>query len=52
MLLFKYAPGIPKGYETEYCKTKTSMKFGYFQVAFYARIMVSGDENKALQDMI
>ncbi len=32
-----YTPGISEGRETEGCKTKTSMKFGYFQVAFNAR---------------
>ena len=47
-----YATGISKGLETDGCKTNSSPKFGYFEVAFNARIMVSGDENKALQDMI
>jgi len=28
------------------------MEFGYLEVAFYARIIVSGDEDNALQDMI
>jgi hypothetical protein len=31
-------PGILKDRETDNCKTKTSMKFGYFEVAFHARI--------------
>jgi len=40
------------GPKTDDCKTKASMEFGYLEVAFYARIIVSGDEDNALQDMI
>ncbi len=32
-----YGPGISKGRETDDCKTKPSMKFGYFEVVSYAR---------------
>jgi len=38
---YLHAPGISEGRETEYCKTKTSMKFGYFEVVTYARYVVT-----------
>ncbi len=36
-----YATGILKGRETEYCKTNSSMEFGYFGVVTYARNLES-----------
>lgn len=32
-----YTPGILKDRQTDDCKTNSSPKFGYFQVAFNAR---------------
>jgi hypothetical protein len=43
---FLYAPGIPKGRETDDYKTNSSPKFGYFEVVFYARNLASEDVGK------
>ena len=38
---YLYATGISKDRETDNCKTKASMKFGCFGVAFHASYVVS-----------
>jgi len=47
-----YAPGISKGRKTDDYKTNSSMKFGYFEVAFHARSpLPPPDESKTGQPL-